>query len=135
MRDRPVAGAALAEVHGVSVADITEKQWDAQVRELCRMLGWRRYHTLRSKGSPSGYPDLTLVRDRVVFIELKTEKGKLSDRQRDWLEALLNAGAEAYVARPSDLQAVSAVLHARHRVHGDLSVRTRQALGVYEEAA
>lgn len=112
----------------MTVAEITEKQWDAQVRQICDMFGWKRYHTLRSKGSQPGFPDLTLTRDRVVFVELKTEKGKLSARQREWLRSLLDAGAEAYVARPTDLQELAAVLQSRVRVANGLEQRTRDAV-------
>lgn len=102
-RGRPVTG----------LADMTEKEWAGQVAELCRFLGWRRYHTYRSERSPAGFPDETLVRDRVVFLELKTEKGRLSAAQKDWLGALLDAGAEAYVVRPGDLDDLSKILSGR----------------------
>ena len=95
------------------LADLTEKEWQAQVVELARTLGWRHYHTYRSKRSPSGFPDLVLVRDRVVFLELKREKGKLTDDQKGWLRALEAAHAEAYVVRPRDLEALAAILACR----------------------
>jgi VRR-NUC domain-containing protein len=57
--------------------------------------------------------DLTLVRDRVVWVELKTETGKVSAAQREWLDALKAAGAEAYIWRPSDLERVGQVLGRR----------------------
>lgn len=77
---------------------------------LARILGWKPYHTLRSKGSQPGYPDWTLARDRLVFLELKTEVGKVSDAQRDWLTWLRDAGGEAYVVRPHQLDDLSVVL-------------------------
>jgi hypothetical protein len=92
----------------------TEKDWSKQVADLCKQLGWRRYHTYRSERSQPGFPDEFLVRDRCIFLELKTEQGKLSSHQRDWLNALLDAGAEAYVARPRDLEFLAYVLTARH---------------------
>jgi hypothetical protein len=96
----------------------TEKNWSKQVAQLAQQLGWRRYHTFRSERSQPGYPDETLIRDRVIWLELKTETGKLSDAQRSWLTALLDAGAEAYVARPRDLVFLGYVLSARHRPTG-----------------
>lgn len=102
----------------VPLADLTEKDWDRQLRQLTDTLGWARYHTLRSKGSTAGYPDLTLVRERVVWIELKTERGKLTAPQKDWLRRLHTAGCEAYVARPSDLETLAVVLAVRRR-YGD----------------
>jgi len=97
--------------------DLTEKAWDAQLfareKGLASMLGWLSYHTLRSKGSQPGYPDRTLARDRIVFAELKAEGGRLSDRQRAWLDRLAAAGGEVYLWRPGDLDDVGRVLSKR----------------------
>lgn len=96
------------------LADLTEKEWQRQVVELCQTLGWRKaYHTFDSRRSASGFPDLVLVRDRVIYLELKREQGKLSDAQKSWLRALLAAGQEAFVVRPRDLESLAAVLAAR----------------------
>jgi hypothetical protein len=81
------------------------------------MLGWRLcYHTLRSKGSQSGFPDRVLVRERVIFAELKREKGKPTDSQIEWLDQLAFAGAEVYLWRPSDLEEIGQILATRHRL-------------------
>lgn len=99
---------------------ITEKAWTAQLvgtrgnPGLARTLGWTMaYHVLRSKGSEPGFPDWVLARERVIFLELKTELGKVSDAQRGWLRALLDGGAEAYLVRPSDLEDIARVLSQR----------------------
>jgi hypothetical protein len=92
---------------------VSEKAWQGQVVELARMLGWRHFHAFDSRRSPSGYPDLTLVRDRVVWVELKSESGKPSAAQRSWLDALEAAGAEVYLWKPSDLEEVGRVLSRR----------------------
>jgi hypothetical protein len=107
------------------LAELTEKQFEQQLigsngkPGIARVLGWRCYHTLRSKGSEPGYPDWTLVRDRVVFLELKREQGVVSDTQRDWIAALLNGGAEVYIVRPHHLEAITAVLRHRYRPRAD----------------
>ena len=93
--------------------EILEKDLAAQVVELAKLLGWLRYHTYRSERSPAGFPDEVLVRDRVVYLELKREHGKLSPLQAHWLRALTNAGAEAYVIRPRNVQALASVLGSR----------------------
>lgn len=57
-----------------------------------------------------GFPDLVLARERVVFAELKSERGKVQPEQSDWLERLRAAGAEAHLWRPSSWDDVVAVL-------------------------
>jgi hypothetical protein len=94
----------------IPIEDWDERFWQQQVVALARTLGYRSYHTLRSKGSQPGYPDLTLVRDRVVFLELKTESGKTTGKQKEWLSALERAGADVYVVRPRHMQALATVL-------------------------
>lgn len=98
------------------LVNVLEKDWQRQVRELAQTLGWKRaYHTFDSRRSDTGFPDLVLVRERVVFLELKREQGKVSDAQAGWLTALSEAGAEVYVARPRHLQDLAIVLAARVR--------------------
>lgn len=93
---------------------MSEAQWQADVSKLAHLLGWRHvYHTHDSRRSAPGFPDLVLVRERVVFCELKTDTGKLSPAQRDWLTALYGAGAEVYVARPRQERELSRVLSHR----------------------
>lgn len=107
----------------------TERDWAIQVAALARQLGWWRYHTYRSQRSQPGFPDETLIRDRIVFLELKTEDGKVSSSQRDVLGRILDAGGEAYIARPSDLQPLADVLQLRHRPSAhELEHRTLAAI-------
>jgi Holliday junction resolvase RusA-like endonuclease len=74
-----------------------------------------------------GFPTLALVRERIVFVETAAT-GELTDDQREWLRALLQAGAEAYVARPRDLEALASVLAARWKVDTVLAEQTRQEI-------
>lgn len=86
-------------------AAIDEKAWQDDVETTAARLGWhRRYHTFDSRRSTYGFPDLVLVRrPRLIFAELKTETGRLTRDQQDWLEDLDACGpAETYVWRPSD---------------------------------
>ena len=92
---------------------LTEKEFDKQVRELCDIYGWRRYHTFNARHSPAGFPDLVLVRDgRLIFAELKSEKGKHTLEQLEWLDALFSVGlgVEVYTWRPSQLQEIADLL-------------------------
>jgi hypothetical protein len=104
------------------LADMTEKEWTAQVVELARTLGYRRYHTYRSKNSEAGWPDEALVRERLILAELKRETGKVSDSQRQWLDALASAGQEVYVWFPSDLDEIGKVLGKRWELRPDFSL-------------
>lgn len=81
---------------------MTEAQLQAAIVELARLLGWLAYHPFDSRHSAAGYPDLTLTRNgRLVFAELKTETGKLSDAQASWRDALNKAACDFYIWRPS----------------------------------
>lgn len=97
--------------------EMLETDWDAQLfrgpAALATMLGWTSYHTLRSKGSKAGYPDRTLVRDRIIFAELKREPRvatPVGPEQVKWLDMLAKAGGEMYLWRPSDLEEISRIL-------------------------
>ena len=91
---------------------ITEKQFERQVKELADLFGWLYHHTWLIIHSPAGFPDCVLVRDnRVIFAELKSEKGKLSPAQEVWLEKLRATGqAEVYLWRPADFDDIVVVL-------------------------
>lgn len=98
----------------VPLADMLEKDWQRQVRDLAETLGYRRaYHTFDSRRSDTGFPDLVLVsprRHRIVYLELKREKTQPTARQREWIRDLHTAGAEVYLARPRHLDALATVL-------------------------
>lgn len=100
---------------------LTEAVWQRQVLDLARLLRWRVAHFRPARTADggwrtpvaadgAGFPDLVLVRDRTVFVELKVEHGRLSEPQSEWLAALALADAEAYVWKPSDWPSVQAVL-------------------------
>lgn len=98
--------------------EISEKELDrtlfAQKDGLAAQLGWRlNYHVLRSRGSQAGFPDRVLVRERIIFAELKREGGKPSERQVEWLDGLAKAGAEVYLWTPGDLDEIAKVLSKR----------------------
>lgn len=63
------------------------------------------------QGDGAGFPDLVMVRDKVIFAELKSEKGKVSDTQYDWIKSLAKAKQkDVYVWRPSDWDSIVEVL-------------------------
>ena len=79
---------------------ITERALQDAVVDLARYLGWKTFHVYDSRRSEAGWPDLALVRERLILIELKSAKGKLSAAQCEWLLALEDAGVETYIFRP-----------------------------------
>jgi hypothetical protein len=102
-------------------AAVTERQFLADVIDYARMRKWLVYHTHRSDRSPAGFPDLCMVRNlpndgRIVFAELKTEKGKTTPAQDHWLEVLSLvaetswSSVQVYLWRPSNWDAIVEVL-------------------------
>jgi hypothetical protein len=94
------------------VQRITEKAWQQTVIDAAKALKYRVYHTFDSRKSAPGFPDLCLIRgERLIFAELKAEKGKLSEAQVDWLNDLgLVETVEVYIWRPSDWPNVELIL-------------------------
>ena len=91
---------------------ITEKAFQQAVVDLARLNGWLCYHTYDSRRSEAGFPDLVLVKGRVlIFAELKKEKGRLTKDQAAWREALWNVPKIGVCLwRPSDWNAIKATL-------------------------
>ena len=89
-----------------------EAEFSQWVKEEAESRRWLAYHTYRSKHSEPGYPDWCLVRGRrIIFAELKREKGKVTDAQDRWLQALsFIENAEVYVWRPSGRPGIERVL-------------------------
>ena len=90
---------------------MSEKQFSAQVKGVAEALGWTVYRTWTSIHSPAGFPDLTMVRPpRLVFVELKTMKGKTPPPQDLWLDRLRESGVEVYLWRPDEIDAIEELL-------------------------
>lgn len=103
-------------------APISEATWQEQVIQLAHAHGYKSMHVRRSIGkgrrwttatSCDGWPDLVLwnpVKQRTMFVELKSEAGVLTVEQRQVLQSLSIAGNEVHVWRPADLDAANAAL-------------------------
>ena len=96
---------------------ITEADFQKQVIELAHLFGWKvcefRKARLKKRGQDTyrtpfgadgaGFPDLILIRDNVLLVvELKSERGKTTPAQEQWLSAFTKAGVISRVWRPSD---------------------------------
>ena len=91
-----------------------EKHFQGSIVSAARQLGWRAYHTYDSRRSAPGFPDLVLVRGRrIVYAELKSERGVMSAAQYQWLRDLVCAGQDVFLWRPSDWDAILAELQIR----------------------
>lgn len=105
-------------------APVSEAEFLHQVLELATILGWSGAHfrpalTKRGWRTPvqgplgAGFPDLVLVhvrKRRILYVELKSDTGKVSADQAAVLAALHEAGAETRVWRPRDWDALQADL-------------------------
>jgi hypothetical protein len=93
-RELQVAAIALARSLGWGTSLSARKALLVQVEELrveAPPLDGLVFHPKWSIGSEPGWPDLTLIRARdrrLVFAELKTEKGRIHPRQAEVLELL-----------------------------------------------
>lgn len=72
---------------------MTEKDFQAQVVQIAKLNKWLVYHTYDSRKCEPGFPDLVLVRENVLFAELKVGNNKPTPAQRHWLSKLAEAGA------------------------------------------
>lgn len=93
---------------------MTEAQLQTAVIECARLLGWRVAHfrpgmnqrgrwMTAVQGDGAGFPDLVMARrGRLIFAELKAEKGRMSAEQDAWMEALRVPGVTVAVFFPRD---------------------------------
>jgi hypothetical protein len=97
---------------------VSERDFQTAVVDLARLKGWRVAHfrpAQTSKGwrtpveaDGKGFPDLVLARaGRVILLELKSARGRVSPEQGEWLKAL---GGSAYVIRPADWNELQVIL-------------------------
>ena len=93
-----------------------EYQFQQSIIQLAEWNKWMVYHVTNVRGrlrSPTsvGFPDLVLLRgSRIIFAELKTEKGKLTKAQVRWIDSLKEAGQKAVVWRPQDWDEICRIL-------------------------
>ncbi len=112
---------------------LSEADFQTRIIDRARTLGWWVHHgrpARKGDGSWStpiqgdaGFPDLVLARGgRVIFVEVKTEKGRLTDQQKQWMAELaggpwtspqvstVNERVEVYLWRPSDTARIEGIL-------------------------
>ena len=97
---------------------VSEALFQALLVDIARRLGWTTYHTRDSRGSDLGWCDLVLARrtgpgpgqGRVIFREIKAERGRVRPEQAMWGGLLLAAGLDWAIWRPSDWDRILATL-------------------------
>lgn len=113
-------------------ATMTERELQWSIIEAANMSGWWLvYHTLDSRGSQEGFPDIVLVgkpdgpmAGRLYHFELKPEKRKPTKAQDLWIRALQR------VASSSPIRDIgAAVIRPRHLTDVIRLIETGTAAG------
>ena len=93
------------------------------ITTLAKHAGWHVYHTHDSRHSEAGFPDLVLAKPgtagkagRLIFAEVKSRKGKVSQEQMIWLDILQHSllSLEVYLWRPADWPDIVAILTRKY---------------------
>ena len=82
---------------------VTEAEFQGQVIALAEQLGWHVVHINDSRRQRAEHwPDLVLIRDRILYRELKRLGNKPTLGQEAMLERLRRAGGDAEWWTPND---------------------------------
>lgn len=104
------------DAHAPSQPRSAEATLLAQVRQAAKLCGFLIYHTYRSNRSEPGFPDLVLCKPgRLIFAELKSATGKVTQEQATWLALLARSvpAVEVYTWRPQDFDSIVTILTTR----------------------
>jgi len=86
-----------------SVIAQTEKEITKSIRSVLKGLGifhWKQFQTL---GSTPGVSDIIgIYEGKLLAVEVKTQKGKLSPAQQSFIDAVNRNGGLGFVARSID---------------------------------
>lgn len=88
----------------------SEQEFQQWVEARAAERGWIAFHDRDSRKNIAGLPDNILIRERVVWMELKYGRGVLSRKQKIFLAALRAAGEEVHVCYPGDIPKILEVL-------------------------
>lgn len=97
----------------------SEAAFQQQLVQLAGCYGWDLvYHTHDSRRSQPGFPDLVLARPpEILFVEVKTQTGRVRPEQSRWIQALTECGLDARIIRPADFDDFHArVARGRHQL-------------------
>jgi hypothetical protein len=104
------------------VLDELEDEFTTWVIDCAQRGGWAVVHFRPAQttkgwrtpvqGDGKGWVDLTLVRERFIYAELKKKGAYLKPEQRVWRGRIEAAGGEYHLWRPPDRPAIQALLLA-----------------------
>ena len=112
----PVSPVKATKREAQASVKVSEEDWQRTVIDLAKVYGWKVHserHARTKDGrwmtpiqGDAGFPDLVLVRCRdgqrqIIFAELKSEEGRVSSEQREWLDLLGGC-----LWRPSDYERI-----------------------------
>jgi len=88
---------------------VSENELQAEVIRILKDAGFTKiYHTYNSQKSEPGYPDILAIRTTdglMLVLENKTETGKCTKAQLEWLEAFQSIKKyHVAVIRPHDIE-------------------------------
>ncbi len=84
---------------------VSEAQLHHAVTDMAERLGWLVWHDNDSRRNDPGFPDLLCIHPDhgVIWLELKTMKGRVRPEQQAWIDLLRQARQRAFVVRPTDM--------------------------------
>ncbi|MCE5285184.1 MAG: VRR-NUC domain-containing protein [Pelosinus sp.] len=90
----------MAEWFGTGLLKESEKAIKRQIKAFLQYRGWFVFHILQGVGSYKGVSDFIAVKEgRVLFIEVKTTRGRQSEVQLQFEADIGRHGGEYLLAR------------------------------------
>lgn len=103
----------ITEAKAKLLATASEDDLQRYVEDMLSLRRWIWHHAGDSRRSTAGLPDIVAVRaPRVLFAELKSERGRLRSSQSPWFEELRKCppSVEWYIWKPSDVDEIEFIL-------------------------
>jgi len=95
----------IAQSHGWHVAHFAKVKVQS---------GTRTYWETPARADGAGFPDLVMVRGPIILhVELKTNRGSLSEKQKVWHDKLAQALCPVHVWRPRDREKIYEALRRK----------------------
>lgn len=106
----PTVAEGVARLTATAPPRMSEREFQSAVIAAAEDHGWWCYHVYNAKRSKAGWPDLVMLRDRLIVAELKVPPNVPTAAQLNCLERFRRAGIPAYVWTPADLAEIVQVL-------------------------